>query len=42
MDHPLLKRLEGLPKETLIEIIKMYSKNWITVDGLWFGGVEEK
>lgn len=42
MDHPLLKRLESLPKETLIEVIKMYSRNWITVDGLWFGGVEEK
>jgi hypothetical protein len=34
--------LESLPKETLIKIIKMYSKNWMTVDGLWFQNVEDK
>jgi hypothetical protein len=36
------KELENLPKETLIELIKMYSKNWNTVDGLWFRGVEDR
>jgi hypothetical protein len=34
--------LESLPKETLIKIIRMLARNWLTVDGLWFRGVEEK
>ncbi|MFH1351645.1 MAG: DUF6125 family protein [Pseudomonadota bacterium] len=42
MDHPALRELEKLPKETLLEVIKMYSRNYVTVDGLWFSGVEEK
>jgi hypothetical protein len=42
MDNPLHKELERLPKKVLIELIKMYSRNWLTVDGLWFSGVEEK
>jgi hypothetical protein len=42
MDPPGIKELEKLPKETLIEVIKMYSRNWQTLDGLWFTGVEEK
>ncbi len=32
--------LERLPKKTLIELAKMYSRNWQTLDGLWFGNVE--
>ncbi len=32
--------LEKLPRETLIELVKMYSRNWQTLDGLWFGNVE--
>jgi len=32
--------LEGLPKDTLIKLVKMYSRNWQTLDGLWFGNVE--
>lgn len=35
-DNPVLGELERLPKETLVELIKMYSKNWHTCDGLWF------
>ena len=31
-----------LPKETLVDIIKMYSKNVLTVDGLWFRGCEDR
>ena len=42
MNNPVLQELEKLEKETLIELIKMYSHNWLTVDGLWFSGVEEK
>jgi len=33
-------RLEELPKETLIELARMYARNWQTLDGLWFGNVE--
>lgn len=42
MDNPVRKELEKLPRETLIELIMMNSRNWMTVDGLWFSGVEEK
>jgi len=35
-------RLETLPKATLIKLIQMYSRNWNTVDGLWFRAVEEE
>ena len=41
-DNPVHEELERLPKETLIELIKMYSRNWHTCDGLWFSGVEER
>ena len=34
--------LERLSKETLIKLIEVYGKNWLTLDGLWFQGVEEK
>jgi hypothetical protein len=36
MDNPVLQELEKLPKETLIDLVKMYSRNWMTLDGLWF------
>ena len=42
IDNPVEQELEKLPKETLIELIKIYSRNWLTLDGLWFSGVEEK
>lgn len=32
--------LETLPRETLIKLVKMYSRNWQTLDGLWFSNVE--
>ena len=32
--------LEKLPKRTLIELAKMYSRNWQSLDGNWFGLVE--
>lgn len=34
--------LKKLSNEELIKLIKILSKNWLTVDGLWFSGVEEK
>lgn len=33
-------KLEELPKETLVELAKMYARNWQTLDGLWFGAIE--
>ena len=35
-----INELESLSKETLIKLIKVYSRNWQTLDGLWFGNVE--
>ena len=32
--------LEDLPKETLVELARMYAENWQTLDGLWFRNVE--
>jgi hypothetical protein len=42
MDNPVQEELEKLSKETLIELVKMYSRNWHTCDGLWFSGVEDR
>ena len=35
-------KLEGFPKETLVELAKMYAQNWQTLDGLWFRNVEAR
>jgi hypothetical protein len=32
--------LEELPKETLVELARMYAQNWQTLDGLWFRNIE--
>jgi hypothetical protein len=32
--------LEKLNKQSLIELARMYSRNWQTLDGLWFRNVE--
>ena len=32
--------LESLPIKTLIKLIKVYSRNWQMLDGLWFSNVE--
>ncbi len=37
-----MEELESLPKETLVKIIKMFSRNWLTLDSLWFLGVEDE
>ena len=34
--------LEDLPKEALLKLIRMFSRNWLTVDGLWFRNVEDE
>lgn len=35
-------KLEELPRETLIELAKMYARNWQTLDGQWFRNVETR
>jgi len=42
MRPPISGHLAELSKDTLIELIRMHSRNWMTLDGLWFSGVEEK
>jgi hypothetical protein len=32
--------LDKLNKQTLVELARMYSQNWQTLDGLWFRNVE--
>ena len=33
-------KLEQLPKQTLVELARMYARNWQDLDGLWFQNVE--
>jgi hypothetical protein len=37
-----LHALNGLSREELIRLLKIYSKNWLALDGLWFQSVECK
>ena len=34
--------LNGLSKGELIELINLYSKNWLALDGVWFQSIERK
>lgn len=34
--------LSSFSKEELIELIGIYSKNWLAMDGVWFQSVEQK
>ena len=36
------KYLEDYSKEELIEIVKIYAKNWLAMDGVWFQSIERK
>lgn len=36
------KELERLSKEELIELVEIYSKDWLACDGLWFQAVEAR
>lgn len=36
------EKLEELTKEQLLELIEIYSKNWLAMDGVWFQSVERK
>lgn len=35
-------KIEDLSKEQLLELNKIYAKNWLAHDGLWFQSIEEK
>lgn len=34
--------LKNLSREQLLELISLYSKNWLAMDGVWFQSVERK
>ena len=34
--------LEQFSKEQLIELLAVYAKNWLALDGVWFQSIEEK
>ncbi|MFR1519093.1 MAG: DUF6125 family protein [Clostridia bacterium] len=36
------ENLMRLSKEKLVELIGIYSKNWLALDGVWFQSVEQK
>lgn len=36
------KILSQLSKEELIDLIELYSKNWLALDGVWFQSIERK
>ncbi|MCX7615377.1 MAG: DUF6125 family protein, partial [Clostridiales bacterium] len=36
------KEIRSLTKEDLLELIDIYSKNWLAMDGVWFQSVEQK
>ncbi|MGI6152682.1 MAG: DUF6125 family protein [Christensenellaceae bacterium] len=40
MNH--LSKIEDLSKEELLELLKIYAKNWLAHDGLWFQSIEQK
>lgn len=37
-----MKKIEDLSKEQLLELIKIYAKDWLALDGVWFQSVEQK
>jgi hypothetical protein len=34
--------IRDLPRESLLELIDMYAKNWLAMDGVWFQSIEHK
>jgi hypothetical protein len=37
-----VEKIEDLSKDELLELTKLYAKNWLAHDGCWFLSVEEK
>jgi len=36
------ENLSAFSKDELIELIEIYSKNWLAMDGVWFQSIERK
>ena len=36
------ENLSSLSRDALLELVDVYSKSWLALDGLWFQSVEEK
>jgi len=36
------EEIRNLTKEQLMELLEIYAKNWLAMDGVWFQSVEEK
>lgn len=36
------KTFKDLTKDELLELLSMYAKNWLAMDGVWFQSVEQK
>jgi len=36
------EKIDELTKEELLELNKIYAKNWLALDGLWFQAIENK
>lgn len=34
--------IDELPRERLLELVKLYAKNWLALDGVWFQSIEKK
>ena len=34
--------LESLSREELMDLVELYSKNWLALDGVWFQSIEQK
>jgi len=37
-----ISKIEDLSKDELLELCKLYAKNWLAHDGCWFLSIEEK
>ncbi|MBC8570839.1 DUF6125 family protein [Zongyangia hominis] len=36
------ENMEALPREKLLELVSIYAKNWLAMDGLWFQAAERQ
>lgn len=41
-DSTSYESIDDLPREKLLELNKIYAKNWLAHDGLWFQSIEKK
>ena len=37
-----VRAVKALPREKLLELIDIYAKNWLAMDGVWFQSIERK